>query len=243
MNLSSLNLPPLSHPDGSPARVLIVDDEPALADLVGMGCRLLGWDTRLAHRGREALEVARDYAPDVLVLDWMLPEYDGPELLRRIRRTRPEVPALFLTAKDAVEDRIAGLSAGGDDYVTKPFSIEEVLLRLHRLLERSGIAAQGTDDLVLGDLSLNVVTRECTRGGEPIELTDTQFQLLRYLLENPRAVLSKTQILDAVWDYDFQGRANIVELYISYLRKKIDAGREPMIHTVRGAGYVIRPAS
>ena len=127
--------------------------------------------------------------------------------------------------------------------MTKPFSIEEVLLRLHRLLERTGIASSSSDELVLGDLSLNVVTRECSRGGDPIELTDTQFQLLRYLMENPRAVLSKAQILDAVWDYDFQGRANIVELYISYLRKKIDAGREPMIHTVRGAGYVIRPAA
>ena len=241
MSLSSLNLPPLSHPNGSPVRVLVVDDEPALADLVAMGCRMLGWDTRLAHRGREAVEIAREWTPDVLVLDWMLPEYDGPEVLERIRRTQPAVPALFLTAKDAVEDRIAGLAAGGDDYVTKPFSIEEVLLRLHRLLERTGIASSSSDELVLGDLSLNVVTRECSRGGDPIELTDTQFQLLRYLMENPRAVLSKAQILDAVWDYDFQGRANIVELYISYLRKKIDAGREPMIHTVRGAGYVIRP--
>lgn len=122
MSLSSLNLPPLSHPNGSPVRVLVVDDEPALADLVAMGCRMLGWDTRLAHRGREAVEIAREWTPDVLVLDWMLPEYDGPEVLERIRRTQPAVPALFLTAKDAVEDRIAGLAAGGDDYVTKPFS-------------------------------------------------------------------------------------------------------------------------
>lgn len=242
MSLPSLNLPPLSHPDGSPVRVLVVDDEPSLADLVAMGCRMIGWETRIEHAGRAAVEQAKEFVPDVLVLDWMLPEYDGPEVLAKIRRTQPAVPALFLTAKDSVEDRIAGLSAGGDDYVTKPFSIEEVLLRLHRLVERSGITAKEADELVVGDLVLNVSTRECTRAGEPIELTDTQFQLLRYLMENPRAVLSKSRILDAVWDYDFQGQANIVELYISYLRKKIDAGREPMIHTVRGAGYLIRPA-
>ncbi|WP_425481711.1 response regulator transcription factor [Kocuria coralli] len=243
MSLPSLNLPALSHPDGSPVRVLVVDDEPSLADLVAMGCRMMGWDTRIEHAGRAAVESAREFVPDVLVLDWMLPELDGPQVLAKIRRAQPAVPVLFLTAKDSVEDRIAGLSAGGDDYVTKPFSIEEVLLRLHRLAERSGVTAQDADELVVGDLVLNVSTRDCTRGGEPIELTDTQFQLLRYLMENPRAVLSKSRILDAVWDYDFRGQANIVELYISYLRKKIDAGREPMIHTVRGAGYVIRPAS
>ena len=149
---------------------------------------------------------------------------------------------LFLTAKDTVADRIEGLASGGDDYVTKPFSIEEVLIRLHRLVQRSGAAAQDSSTLVVGDLVLNVDSREVTRGGEPVELTATQFELLRYLMENPRRVVSKSQILDNVWNYDFGGQANIVELYVSYLRKKVDAGREPMIHTVRGAGYVLKPA-
>ena len=242
MSLSSLNLPPLSHPNGSPVRVLVVDDEPALADLVAMGCRMLGWDTRLAHRGREAAEIAREWTPDVLVLDWMLPEYDGPEVLERIRRTQPAVPALFLTAKDAVEDRIAGLAAGGDDYVTKPFSMEEVLIRAHRLVQRSGVVSGGSEVLVVGDLVMNTRTHEVTRGGEEIELTATQYNLLKFLMANVRTVLSKERILQDVWGYDFGGRANIVELYISYLRKKIDADRDPMIHTIRGAGYVIRPA-
>lgn len=171
-----------------------------------------------------------------------MPGFDGVEALGRIRAFVPEVPALFLTAKDAVADRITGLAAGGDDYVTKPFSMEEVMLRLHRLVQRSGVAAADTAELVVGDLVLNVDTREVTRAGEDIQLTATQFDLLRYLMENPRRVVSKGQVLDNVWDYDFGGQANVVELYISYLRKKIDAGREPMIHTVRGAGYVIRPA-
>jgi two-component system OmpR family response regulator len=152
------------------------------------------------------------------------------------------VPALFLTAKDAVQDKITGLAAGGDDYVTKPFSMEEVLLRLHRLVQRSGVAAMDTAELVVGDLVLNVDTREVTRAGEELHLTATQFELLRYLMENPKRVISKAQILDRVWDYDFGGQANIVELYISYLRKKVDANHPPMIHTVRGAGYVLKPA-
>ncbi|HEX9226024.1 MAG TPA: response regulator transcription factor, partial [Arthrobacter sp.] len=150
--------------------------------------------------------------------------------------------ALFLTAKDDVQDRITGLAAGGDDYVTKPFSMEEVLLRLHRLVQRSGVAAMDTAELVVGDLVLNIDTREVRRAGEELHLTATQFELLRYLMENPKRVVSKAQILDRVWDYDFGGQANIVELYISYLRKKVDASHPPMIHTVRGAGYVLKPA-
>ncbi|WP_439098454.1 response regulator transcription factor [Brevibacterium daeguense] len=235
-------LPKLTHPDGSPLRALVVDDEPVLAELVSMGLSLCGWEVHVAHAGREAVHTARASAPDVLVLDWMLPELDGLEVLNRIRAFRPEVPALFLTARDSVDDRIRGLAAGGDDYVTKPFSLEEVLFRLHRLAQRSGAAEQSADELVVGDLVLNVRTREVTRGGEPIDLTATQFSLLRFLMLNPRSVLSKSQILDHVWQYDFGGQANVVELYISYLRKKIDAGRAPMIHTVRGAGYVLRPA-
>ncbi|MFI8596921.1 response regulator transcription factor [Rothia koreensis] len=236
------NLPLLEHPDGSPIRALVVDDEAMLAELVGVGLRMIGWDVRQAGDGPTALDTARRFLPDVLVLDIMMPGFDGLEVLSRIRRTQPEVPCLFLTAKDAVDDRIEGLAAGADDYVTKPFSMEEVMIRLHRLVQRSGVAAADDAELVVGDLVLNQDTREVTRGGEEIQLTATQFDLLRYLMENPRRVVSKAQILDNVWKYDFGGQANIVELYISYLRKKIDVGRDPMIHTVRGAGYVIKPA-
>ena len=235
-------LPKLSHPDGAPIRALVVDDEPILADLVAMGLRMCNWDVRVSHDGIDAVEQARGYAPDVLVLDWMLPGLEGDEVLAKIRQHYPEVPALFLTAKDSVQDRITGLVRGGDDYVTKPFAIEEVLLRLHRLVQRSGVAAQDSAEIVVGDLTMNVETREVSRGGDDIALTATQFELLRYLMENPKVVLTRGQILDNVWHYDFAGQANIVELYISYLRKKIDAGREPMIHTVRGVGYVLRPA-
>lgn len=235
-------LPELQHPDGSRVRALVVDDEPMLADLVSMGLTICGWEAKVAHDGLEAVEAAREFAPDVLVLDWMLPGLDGLEVLAKVRELQPGIPVLFLTAKDGVADRIEGLTAGGDDYVTKPFSMEEVLIRLHRLVQRSGVIAQNADELVVGDLVLNVRTHSVTRGGDDIDLTATQFELLRYLMENARAVLSKGQILDRVWNYDFGGQSNIVELYISYLRKKIDAGREPMIHTVRGVGYVIRPA-
>ncbi|GAB3271248.1 response regulator transcription factor [Sinomonas notoginsengisoli] len=239
---STNNLPALTHPDGTPIRALVVDDEPSLSELMSMGLRMTGWSVQIASDGPSAVKAAREFRPDVLVLDVMMPGYDGVEALTRIRQFMPEVPALFLTAKDAVEDRITGLAAGGDDYVTKPFSMEEVMLRLHRLVQRSGVAAQDDAELVVGDLVLNTDTREVTRRGEDIQLTATQFELLRYLMENPKRVVSKAQILDRVWQYDFGGQANIVELYISYLRKKIDVDRAPMIHTVRGAGYVIKPA-
>ena len=237
------DLPKLSHPDGTPIRALVVDDEPNLAELVRMGLRMAGWQVAVAADGRSAVDTAREFRPDVLVLDIMIPGFDGVEVLTKIRSFAPDVPALFLTAKDSVEDRITGLAAGGDDYVTKPFSMEEVLLRLHRLVQRSGVAAAETAELVVGDLVLNLDTHEVTRSGEQIQLTATEFHLLTFLMENARRVVSKTQILNRVWDYDFGGQANIVELYISYLRKKIDAGRPPMIHTVRGAGYVLKPAT
>ncbi|RUQ21729.1 MULTISPECIES: response regulator transcription factor [Kocuria] len=237
------NLPVLEHPDGSPIRAIVVDDEVMLAELISVGLRMIGWEVQHAGDGPSALEAARRLNPDVLVLDIMMPGFDGIELLGRIRQFLPEVPCLFLTAKDAVDDRIQGLAAGADDYVTKPFSMEEVMIRLHRLVQRSGIAVADDAELVVGDLVLNQDTREVTRAGEEIQLTATQFELLRYLMENPRRVVSKSQILDNVWNYDFGGQANIVELYISYLRKKIDVGREPMIHTVRGAGYVIKPVA
>jgi two-component system, OmpR family, response regulator len=232
----------LRRPDGQPMRVLVVDDEATLAELVSMALRLEGWEVRSAPDGQTAVRVAREFSPDVVVLDVMLPDLDGLEVLRRMRAANPTLPVLFLTAKDAIEDRIAGLTAGGDDYVTKPFSLEEVVLRLRALLRRTGvIEANAGSRLVVGELTLDEDSREVHRGGEPIDLTATEFELLRFLMRNPKRVLSKAQILDRVWNYDFGGQANIVELYISYLRKKIDAGRQPMIHTMRGAGYVLKP--
>ncbi|HEY7177487.1 MAG TPA: response regulator transcription factor, partial [Micromonosporaceae bacterium] len=171
------------------------------------------------------------------------PDIDGLEVLRRLRGESPEVPVLFLTAKDSVEDRITGLTAGGDDYVTKPFSLEEVVARLRGLIRRTAASTPRTDArLVVGDLTLDEDSHEVTRGGTGIQLTATEYELLRYLMRNAKRVLSKAQILDRVWRYDFGGQANVVELYISYLRKKIDAGRRPMIHTMRGVGYVLKPA-
>lgn len=207
-----------------------------------MGLQMAGWDVQVAHDGNEALKIAREYRPDVLVLDIMLPGFDGVELLGKIRVFAPNIPALFLTAKDAVQDRVAGLTAGGDDYVTKPFSMEEVLLRLHRIVQRAGVTAEDSAEVRVGDLVLNHDTRQVTRGSDDVTLTATEFELLRYLMENPKRVISKTQILDRVWNYDFGGQVNIVELYISYLRKKIEANHPPMIHTVRGAGYILKPA-
>jgi len=232
----------LRRADGSQLRVLVVDDETALAELVSMALRFENWAVRCAADGACAVREAKQFRPDAVVLDIMLPDLDGLEVLRRIRMDQPEVPVLFLTAKDAVEDRIAGLTVGGDDYVTKPFSVEELVLRVRSLLRRSSsVASVTSSQLVVGELTLDEDSREVRRGGQEIHLTATEFELLRYLMRNPRRVLSKAQILDRVWEYDFGGQANIVELYISYLRKKIDAGREPMIHTMRGAGYVLRP--
>jgi len=232
----------LRRADGSQLRVLVVDDETALAELVSMALRYEGWSVRCAADGVSAVREAKQFRPDAVVLDIMLPDLDGLEVLRRLRLEQPEVPVLFLTAKDAVEDRIAGLTVGGDDYVTKPFSVEELVLRVRSLLRRSNSVASATSSqLVVGELTLDEDSREVRRAGQEIQLTATEFELLRYLMRNPRRVLSKAQILDRVWEYDFGGQANIVELYISYLRKKIDVGRQPMIHTMRGAGYVLRP--
>ncbi|MCW0212899.1 MAG: response regulator transcription factor [Pseudonocardia sp.] len=235
---------PLRRADGSPVRVLVVDDESTLSDLLSMALRYEGWDVRTAGDGLGAIRIAREFKPDTVVLDIMLPDLDGLEVLRRLRAEAPEVPVLFLTAKDAVEDRVAGLTAGGDDYVTKPFSLEELVARLRGLLRRAGMAAakQGSE-LVVGDLVLDEDSHEVRRGGTDVDLTATEFELLRFLMRNPRRVLSKAQILDRVWHYDFGGQSNVVELYVSYLRKKIDAGRTPMIHTVRGAGYLLKPAA
>jgi len=229
--------------DGNPVRVLVVDDEPVLAELVSMALRYEGWDISTAGDGATAVALARDNPPDVVVLDVMLPDMSGLEVLRTLRAQIPGLPLLLLTAKDSVEDRIAGLTAGGDDYVTKPFSLEEVVLRLRALLRRTGVSETGGAKIVVGDLVLDEDSHEVVRGGDLITLTATEFELLRFMMRNAKRVLSKAQILDRVWSYDFGGRSNIVELYVSYLRKKIDSGREPMIHTLRGAGYVLKPAA
>ncbi|WP_344812319.1 response regulator transcription factor [Microlunatus aurantiacus] len=234
---------PITRPDGTPIRILAVDDESSLTELLSMAMRYEGWQVSTAASGNEAVKAAREVRPDAIVLDMMLPDFDGLEVMRRVRSEDPGVPVIFLTAKDAVSDRINGLTAGGDDYVTKPFSLEEVIARLRALLRRSGASTGRSESLlVVGDLTLDEDSHEVSRSGDPIQLTATEFELLRYLMRNPRRVLSKAQILDRVWNYDFGGQANVVELYISYLRKKIDANRAPMIHTMRGAGYVLRPA-
>jgi two-component system, OmpR family, response regulator len=234
---------PAGPPAGdAAARVLVVDDEPSLAELLSSVLRFEGWQVRTAADGQGALRAARDFRPDAVVLDIMLPDFDGLEVLRRLRQEQPQVCVLFLTARDAVEDRVAGITAGGDDYVTKPFSIEEVLARLRGLLRRADLTRRHSEnELTVADLTMDEDAREVRRGGDPIELTVTEFELLRFLMRNPRRVLSKAQILDRVWNYDFGGQAHVVELYISYLRKKVDAGRDPLIHTVRGVGYVLKP--
>ena len=233
----------LQRPDGSAVRVLVVDDEDNLTELLSMALRYEGWDVRTAASGLAAVRAAKEFQPDAVVLDMMLPDFDGLEVLRRMRGDSPHVPVLFLTAKDAVEDRVAGLTAGGDDYVTKPFSLEEVVARVRALMRRAAVVTDESSSLlVVGDLTMDEDSHEVIRGGTEINLTATEFELLRYLMRNPKRVLSKAQILDRVWNYDFGGQANVVELYISYLRKKIDVGRAPMIHTMRGVGYVLKPA-
>jgi two-component system, OmpR family, response regulator len=234
----------LQRLDGSPVRILVVDDESNLTELLSMALRYEGWEVRTAATGAAAVRAAREFQPDAVALDMMLPDFDGLEVLRRMRGDNAGVPVLFLTAKDAVEDRVAGLTAGGDDYVTKPFSLEEVVARLRALMRRTAVVAdESSSMLVVGDLTMDEDSHEVSRGGAQVQLTATEFELLRYLMRNPKRVLSKAQILDRVWNYDFGGQANVVELYISYLRKKVDAGHEPMIHTMRGAGYVLKPAS
>jgi two-component system, OmpR family, response regulator len=232
----------LQRADGSAVRVLVVDDEASLAELLASVLRYEGWEIRTAPDGSSAVRTAREFQPDAILLDIMLPDFDGLEVLRRVRGILPHVCVLFLTARDSVQDRVSGITAGGDDYVTKPFSLEEVVARLRGLLRRAGMArASSGTELVVADLTMDEDAREVRRGGELIDLTATEFELLRFMMRNPRRVLSKAQILDRVWNYDFGGQAHVVELYISYLRKKIDTGREPLIHTVRGVGYVLKP--
>ena len=235
-------LPRITRNDGTPIRVLLVDDEPALTNLLKMALHYEGWEIEVARDGQEAIAKYAAFEPDLLVLDIMLPDIDGFEILRTIRESETYTPTLFLTARDSVLDRVTGLTAGADDYLTKPFSLEELVARLRGLLRRSKAMAAPEDEVLkVGDLVLDGGSREVTRGGEEVALTATEFELLRYLMRNPRRAVSRTEILDRVWNYGFGGRTSVVDLYISYLRRKIDTGREPMIHTVRGVGYMLRP--
>jgi two-component system OmpR family response regulator len=226
------------------ARVLIADDDTVVRDMVRRYLERDGLQVSVADDGDEALRLLGTERIDLAVLDVMMPGPDGLTLCRSLRGSNGyAIPVILLTALGEEDDRIAGLEAGADDYVTKPFSIEEVVLRLRALLRRTGVTTVDSGaQLVVGDLVLDEDSHEVTRAGEPISLTSTEFELLRFMMRNSKRVLSKAQILDRVWSYDFGGRSNIVELYISYLRKKIDNGREPMIHTLRGAGYVLKPA-
>lgn len=223
-------------------KVLVVDDEPSIVELLTVGLKFQGFTVASASDGEEALEIAREFRPDAFILDVMMPGMDGFELLPKLREEQLDGPVLFLTAKDAVENRIHGLTIGADDYVTKPFSLEEVITRLRVVLRRGALSEDLKEDATLTyeDLTLNDETHEVTKAGQIVELSPTEFNLLRYLMLNAEVVLSKAKILDNVWHYDFGGDGNVVESYISYLRRKVDTGEMPLIHTVRGVGYVLR---
>jgi two-component system OmpR family response regulator len=223
------------------AKVLVVDDETYIADLLSTGLSFVGFDVRTAAGGQEALALVRDWRPDLLVLDVMMPGIDGFEVTRRLRAEGRSVPVLFLTARDALEDKVTGLTIGGDDYVTKPFSLEEIVARVRALIRRSSAVDPVDSRLKYADLVMDEDAHEVWRADQPIELTPTEFSLLRYLLLNAGRVVSKAQILDHVWAYDFGGDGAVVESYISYVRKKVDAPFDvPLIRTVRGVGYALR---
>jgi two-component system, OmpR family, response regulator len=224
----------------APHRVLVVDDEPNIADVVAMAMRFQGFEVETAGSGEQALATVDTFKPHIMVLDVMLPDFDGFEVARRLGAQRNRVPVIFLTARDATEDKIHGLTVGGDDYVTKPFSLEELVARVRTVLRRTGQAEPESSRLSFEDLELDDDTREVTRAGEPIDLTATEYRLLRYLMLNPRRVLTRGQLLNHVWDYDFGGDARVLETYVSYLRKKLDAHGPSLIHTVRGVGYALR---
>lgn len=223
-------------------RILVVDDESSISDLIATSLKFVGFEVRTAATGSQALTIAEEFKPHAMILDVMLPDLDGFEVCRKIRNEGIEVGVLFLSAKDEMKDKVQGLTIGGDDYMTKPFSLEELVARLRALLRRIGAVPQNTEDekIRFADLELDEATHEVRRAGKLLELSPTEFTLLRYLLINADRVVSKSQILDHVWDYDFGGDAGIVETYISYLRKKIDVFNPPLIHTVRGVGYRIR---
>jgi two-component system OmpR family response regulator len=224
------------------ARLLVVDDEPNILELLSASLRYAGFEVATATDGNEALRVAGSFKPDLLLLDVMMPGLDGFEVVRRLRQEGRQLPVLFLTAKDATEDKITGLTLGGDDYVTKPFSLEEVIARVRAVLRRfaSTSAVQQTARLTFADIELDDDSHEVWKAGHPVALSPTEFKLLRYFLQNPTRVLSKAQILDHVWHYDFGGDANVVESYISYLRRKIDTTEPRLLHTIRSVGYVLR---
>ena len=222
-------------------RVLVVDDEPNIVDVISWALRLVGFAAPAAARGGEALAQVADFRPHLVVLDIMLPDMEGFDVAERLSAKRVDVPIIFLTARDATEDKVRGLTIGGDDYVTKPFSLEELVARIRTILRRTGLAEEDSNLLVFADLELDEDTREVSRAGRPIELTATEYRLLRYLMLNGRRVLTRSQLLDHVWEYDFGGDARVLETYISYLRKKIDVDADaPLIHTVRGVGYTLR---
>ena len=232
----------MEQPEQQRTRILVVDDEASITELVAMALRYEGFDPDVACNGFEALTKANAFRPSLIVLDVMMPDIDGFEVARRLRAERSTVPILFLTARDGAQDKVRGLTIGGDDYVTKPFSVEELVARIRAILRRTeGAQTPNGARLSFADLQLDEDTHEVLRGGRPVELTPTEFKLLHYFMLNPRRVLSKAQIMDRVWDYDFGGRANVVETYVSYLRKKIDTDDlPPLVHTVRGVGYSLR---
>jgi two-component system OmpR family response regulator len=221
-------------------RVLVVDDEPNIADVISMALRYQGFDVETAGDGRGALKAVSGFRPHLIVLDVMLPDMDGFEVARRLGAQRTNVPIIFLTARDATEDKVRGLTLGGDDYVTKPFSLEELVARIRSILRRAGLSEPDSGRLVFEDLELDEETREVSRAGHPIDLSATEYRLLHYLMLNPRRVLTRSQILDHVWDYDFGGDARVLETYVSYLRRKLNPHGPQLIHTVRGVGYALR---
>jgi two-component system OmpR family response regulator len=222
--------------------LLIVDDEENLRSMLAAALQHHGFTVTTARNGREALAAIPNDRPDLVLLDVMMPDLDGFEVCRRLRADGDRTPVLFLTARDATEDKVRGLTVGGDDYVTKPFSVEEILARIRTILRRVGLAQADGRHLAFADLELDDETREVTRGGQLVELTDTEYRLLRYLMLHPRHVMTRAQILDHVWEYDFGGDARVLETYVSYLRKKLDVHGPPLIHTVRGVGYALRQA-
>ena len=221
-------------------KVLVVDDERNIADVLSIALRFNSYEVETVGDGQAALKAVSEFRPDLVLLDVMLPDLDGFEVARRMRERADETPILFLTARDTTDDKVRGLTLGGDDYVTKPFSVEELLARVASVLRRFGVAGGGESVLRFGDLELDDDTREVFRGGAAIDLTDTEYRLLRYLMSHPRRVLTRAQILDHVWDYDFGGDARVLETYVSYLRKKLEAHGPRLIHTVRGVGYALR---
>lgn len=231
----------MTTPNTQPVKVLVVDDEANISDLIKVSLKFQGFDVETADNGADALELAKTYQPDAFILDVMMPGMDGFTLLSKLRAQGHEAPVLFLTAKDGVEDRIHGLTIGADDYVTKPFSLEEVITRLRVILRRVTPEEEVESSVITyEDLSLDDDMHEVTKAGEIIDLSPTEFKLLRYLMVNAEVVLSKSKILDHVWNYDFGGDGNVVESYVSYLRRKIDTDEPRLIHTVRGVGYVLR---